>query len=49
MVNQIEAMKQDLAELQGDDDNETPMPHMRHQQSHSIIPERYEHQHDPNK
>jgi len=49
MVNQIEAMKQDLAELQGDDDNETPMPQMRHQQSHSIIPERYEHQHDPNK
>merc|ERR1719474_1518299 len=44
-------MKHDLQKLKDDDEAENvgiEMPNMRHQQSHSIIPERYEHHHDPN-
>merc|ERR1719237_1620578 len=49
MENQIQLMKKDLADLQDAEDTNVPMPDMRHQVSHSIIPERYEHQHDPDK
>ncbi len=51
MLNQIEAMKTDLQELQADENaggTTVDMPPMRHQQSHSIIPESYAHNHDPN-
>merc|ERR1719145_345160 len=49
MENQIQLMKKDLADLQDDEEQAIKMPDMRHQQSHSVIPEHYEHIHDPNK
>merc|ERR1719195_2112432 len=45
-------MKQDLQKLKEDEDAENTaveMPPMRHQQSHSVIPDHYEHNHDPTK
>merc|ERR1719229_866790 len=51
MMNEIQTMKQDLAALHEDESagrSNVAMPAMHHQQSHSVIPERYEHHHDPN-
>jgi SulP family sulfate permease len=44
----ITAMKADLAALRQDDESyPVKMPPMKHQISHSAIPDRYEHNHDP--
>ena len=52
MLNQIESLKKDIDGLKQEqeyEDSIVPMHDMRHQQSHSILPERYEFQHDPHR
>ena len=52
MMNQIESLKKDIVDMQREQDLEdsiVPMHHMKHQQSLSVLPERYEFLHDPHR